>query len=124
MERRICFAAIAIIWSLTSPIVLSALQVESCGEESGSLQVPAPLIRVAEGTEIVVSIRNDLDVTLQVHGLCAHDESPCASLDIPPASSRGVRFTGRPVAVAERQNAGGPLAGAGSGDHQMTTLVY
>ena len=145
MERRICFAAIAITWSLASPIVLSAhdgvqdgelprvlandnrrpagtfaagslvlklraglglwrsegengpaLRVESLGEESGSLQVPAPLIRVREGTEIAASIRNDLDVALKVHGLCAHDGSPCPAVDIPAASSRDVRFaTGR-----------------------------
>ena len=30
--------------------------------------MPAPLIRVVEGTEIVVSIRNDLDAALVVHG--------------------------------------------------------
>ena len=143
MDRRVCFAAVALIWSLTTPIFLSAhqdgaadaalprvlandnrqpagtleggslvlklrasvgawrpegdsgpaLRVESLGEESGSLQVPAPLIRVPEGTEVVASVRNDLDAALQVHGLCAHDGSPCATLDIPASSSRDVRFT-------------------------------
>jgi manganese oxidase len=74
-----------------------ALRVESFGEDSGSLQVPAPLIRVPEGTEIVANIRNDLDVTLRVHGLCAHDGSPCSPVDIPAASRRDVRFpAGRP----------------------------
>jgi FtsP/CotA-like multicopper oxidase with cupredoxin domain len=143
MERRVDFAAVALIWSLTSPIFLSAhqdgagdaalpgvlandnrkpagtleggslvlklrasagvwrpegdsgpaLRVESLGEESGSLQVPAPLIRVPEGTEVVASVRNDPDVALQVHGLCAHDGLRCAALDIPAVGSRDVRFT-------------------------------
>src|SRR6185369_7019918 len=38
-----------------------ALSVEALGEASSSLTVPAPLIRVAEGTPIVVTIQNDLD---------------------------------------------------------------
>ena len=58
-----------------------ALDVESFGEVSGPLQVPAPLIRVPEGTEIVASIRNDLDAMLQVHGLCARDGSPCPTIN-------------------------------------------
>src|SRR5262245_14788827 len=37
-----------------------ALQIEAFGEVGSSLMVPAPLIRVVEGTRIVVSIRNEL----------------------------------------------------------------
>jgi hypothetical protein len=48
------------------------LEIEAFGEEAGPLQAPAPLIRVPEGTEIVASISNDLQLTLRVHGLCSH----------------------------------------------------
>ncbi len=69
-----------------------ALRVEAFGEESGPLTAPSPLIRVPEGTEIVASVRNDLDAPLRVHGLCARDSAPCAPIEIPPSLSRDVRF--------------------------------
>ena len=68
------------------------IPIESFGEDGGSLQIPAPLIRVPEGTEISADIRNDLDVMLRVHGLCARDGSPCPAVEVPPASLRHVRF--------------------------------
>ena len=70
-----------------------ALRIEAFGEEGGALQVPAPLIRVREGTTIVATIRNALDRTLTVRGLCARDGQPCAPIDVPAAGSREVRFT-------------------------------
>jgi FtsP/CotA-like multicopper oxidase with cupredoxin domain len=74
-----------------------ALEVEAFGEGGGPLQVPAPLIRVPQGTDIVATIRNDLTHTLRVHGLCARDGSPCAPLDVEPSSERDVRCaSGRP----------------------------
>jgi hypothetical protein len=59
-----------------------ALTVEALGEDSGPLQVPAPLIRIPEGTEVLADIRNDLDLELQVHGLCTHDGSPCPAVEL------------------------------------------
>ena len=70
-----------------------ALRIEAFGEEGNALQVPAPLIRVREGTTIVATIRNALDRTLTVRGLCARDGQPCAPIDVPAAGSREVRFT-------------------------------
>ena len=70
-----------------------ALRIEAFGEEGGALQVPAPLIRVREGTTIVATIRNALDRTLTVRGLCARDGQPCAPIDVPAAGTREVRFT-------------------------------
>jgi FtsP/CotA-like multicopper oxidase with cupredoxin domain len=70
-----------------------ALKVEAFGEETGPLTAPAPLIRVPESTEIVASIRNDLDAPLRVHGLCARDDdATCAPIEVPPSLSRDVRF--------------------------------
>ena len=74
-----------------------SLAIEAFGEVGKALTVPAPLIRVNEGDEIAVSIRNDLDSVLVVHGLCTRDGSPCPRLDVPPRDTRHVRFaSGRP----------------------------
>jgi FtsP/CotA-like multicopper oxidase with cupredoxin domain len=70
-----------------------ALRIEAFGEAGSPLMVPAPLIRVVEGTEIAVSIRNDLDARLTVHGLCARDGAACAPLDVPPGECRDLRFS-------------------------------
>lgn len=69
-----------------------ALTIEAFGERDGSLTAPAPLIRVPEGTAIVASLRNDLDRPLSVHGLCEHNDTPCAPIDVPAASTREVKF--------------------------------
>ncbi len=68
------------------------LEVAAFGEISRPLEIPAPLIRVPEGTEIAVSIRNDLAHALRVSGLCTHDGSPCAPVEIAPAAERSIRF--------------------------------
>jgi FtsP/CotA-like multicopper oxidase with cupredoxin domain len=70
-----------------------ALAVEAFGVDGGPLTVPAPLIRVREGTTIAVSIRNDLGMALRVHGLCARDGHPCAPVDVQPEATRDIRFT-------------------------------
>ena len=69
-----------------------ALTVEAFGEDGGTLMVPAPLIRVTEGTIVDVSIRNELAAPLRTHGLCARDGGPCAPLDVPPGGMGHVRF--------------------------------
>jgi manganese oxidase len=70
-----------------------ALTTEAFGEEGSVLQVPAPLLRVRQGTQIRASVRNTLDVMLRVHGLCTRDGSaPCAPLEIPPGERRDVQF--------------------------------
>jgi FtsP/CotA-like multicopper oxidase with cupredoxin domain len=68
------------------------LEIEAFGEIDSALTVPAPLIRVVEGTAIAVSIRNDLHTTLTVHGLCSRDEKGCPALDVPAGETRDIRF--------------------------------
>ena len=68
------------------------LEVAAFGEIARPLEIPAPLIRVPEGTEIVASIRNDLEHALRVNGLCTRDGSPCAPIEIPASTERTVRF--------------------------------
>src|SRR5262245_41883149 len=70
-----------------------ALEVEAFGEIGSPLTVPAPLIRVAEGTQIVASIRNDLATNLIVRGLCSRDGTACPPLEVPPSQTREVSFT-------------------------------
>jgi manganese oxidase len=69
-----------------------ALRIEALGEEGRPLMVPAPLLRVVEGTTLAVSVRNDLKSPLRVHGLCARNGAACAPLDVPPGEDREVRF--------------------------------
>ena len=74
-----------------------ALSIEALGETASPLTVPAPMIRVDEGTRIVASIRNDLSAALVVHGLCARDGAPCAPVAVPAGETRPVEFdAGRP----------------------------
>ena len=74
-----------------------ALMVDAFGEEGAALSVPAPLIRVVEGVTVVVSLRNELEVPLRVHGLCERNGDPCAPLVVPPREHRQVQFaSGRP----------------------------
>ena len=62
-------------------------------EVGAALQVPGPLIRVSQGTEIRVSVHNPLrDSTLTVHGLHAHPAADDSGLVIPPRATREVRF--------------------------------
>ena len=51
------------------------ITVNAFGVEAGPLQIPAPLIRVTEGTEIRAIVRNRLDgQALAIHG-CHYHES-------------------------------------------------
>jgi FtsP/CotA-like multicopper oxidase with cupredoxin domain len=70
-----------------------ALRIEAFGEQGDALRIPAPLIRVREGTDVVVTLNNELPAALRVHGLCARDGAPCLPIEVPPAESREVRFS-------------------------------
>ena len=69
--------------------------VKSFAVEGGPLQVPAPLIRVPEGTQIRASIRNRLDEPMFLHGLYSRPGPTPATDDVvsvPPGEVRDVRF--------------------------------
>jgi FtsP/CotA-like multicopper oxidase with cupredoxin domain len=68
------------------------LAIEAFGEGASPLMVPAPLIRAVAGTTIDVSVRNDVDGTLQVHGLCARSGTRCGPLSVSPGETVVVRF--------------------------------
>jgi FtsP/CotA-like multicopper oxidase with cupredoxin domain len=99
-----------------------ALRIEAVGEDTGPLQVPAPLLRVPEGTEILASIRNDLQASLRVHGLCARDGTPCAPFEVPGASQREIRFKtgGAGTYHYWATSTGMPLPFRGASDTQLS----
>lgn len=99
-----------------------ALRVEALGEATGSLQVPAPLIRVREGTTVAASVQNELDVPLRVHGLCTRGGDACAPLDVPAGSRRDVRFESGPAGTYHywATSTGMPLRFRGASDTQMS----
>ena len=69
-----------------------AVAVAAFGEEGSDLSVPGPLIRVREGTAVVMSLRNALPSELRVYGLCSRP-GPCEAVTLPPKASRDIRFT-------------------------------
>jgi len=69
-----------------------ALDVAAFGEEGGSLLTPGPLIRVAEGTQLVIRIRNALSQPLYVHGLLSHPAVDDATLSVPAGETREAHF--------------------------------
>ena len=70
-----------------------SFDVAAFGEEGGPLLTPGPLVRVPEGTEIVVQLRNGLKEDLQVHGLVTHPSAEDIVLSIPAGETREVRFS-------------------------------
>jgi manganese oxidase len=74
-----------------------SLEIEAFGEIGRSLTVPAPLIRIVEGTEMAISIRNDLGAELAVHGLCTRGGTACAPAKVPAQQTREFRFTSGPA---------------------------
>jgi manganese oxidase len=99
-----------------------ALRVEAFGEQTGPLRIPAPLVRVLEGTDVIASVRNDLPHPLRVMGLCARDGTPCASIEVGPGTEREVRFTaGRPGTYHYwATTTGMPLAFRAAADTQLS----
>src|SRR5262245_11752191 len=67
--------------------------VQAFAEEGGSLQIPGPLIRVPEGTEVRATVRNVLDKgTARLYGLYARPGGDKKPLEIPAGETRDVRF--------------------------------
>lgn len=69
-----------------------SLVVYAFSERGQAPQIPGPLLRVAEGTMVEASIRNNLDRTMYAGGLC---ERPCqepAMIEVPAGQTRSIRF--------------------------------
>jgi FtsP/CotA-like multicopper oxidase with cupredoxin domain len=71
------------------------VEVLAFGEVGKGLQVPGPVIRATEGSDIVVTIRNATDTALVVHGLYARSSdgsAPADSVSVAAHAVREVRF--------------------------------
>jgi FtsP/CotA-like multicopper oxidase with cupredoxin domain len=113
--------------------------VSAFGIEGGPLQIPAPLIRVVEGTEIRARIRNRLSVPLYVHGLFSRPAASSRTNEVRsiPAGDVGeARFVaGEPGTyfywaasntdpqLARRAGSDAPLSGAFVIDPKGTTAA-
>ena len=74
-----------------------SLKVYAFAEEGKAPQVPGPLIRVPEGTEIQVTLRNSLPSIAIVHGLHQHPGAVNDIVELPPEEKRELRFTVGPA---------------------------
>jgi FtsP/CotA-like multicopper oxidase with cupredoxin domain len=74
------------------------LQVQAFAEAGHFPEIPGPMIRVPEGTEISVNIRNAIPgSTLVIHGLHTRPGNPDESIELAPGERHEVRFrTGKP----------------------------
>jgi FtsP/CotA-like multicopper oxidase with cupredoxin domain len=68
--------------------------VKAFAVQGGPLQIPGPLIRVPEGTEIRAVVRNRLDETLAIHGLYSRPGRVQAAdvVVIPPGETHEIAF--------------------------------
>ena len=70
----------------------AGLTVYSFGLEDGPLQTPGPLVRVPEGTELHISVRNQLPVRVTVHGLFERGREEREPLKLAPGETKTVQF--------------------------------
>jgi FtsP/CotA-like multicopper oxidase with cupredoxin domain len=70
-----------------------SLHVYAFAEQGRQPQIPGPLIRVPQGTEVRASIHNALPVAMFLRGLHARDAAKSEPLRIGPGETADVRFT-------------------------------
>ena len=70
-----------------------SVAVQAFAEEGRALQIPGPLIRVPEGTEVRATVRNALDkATARLYGLHGRPGEATQPFEIPAGDVREVRF--------------------------------
>lgn len=55
-------------------------------------RIPGPMIRVPEGTEVIVRVSNPLDAPLEIQGLSARQVPELATVTVEPGRTREIRF--------------------------------
>jgi FtsP/CotA-like multicopper oxidase with cupredoxin domain len=70
-----------------------SMKMYAFGEEGKPPQVPGPLIRVPQGTEISVTLHNLLSAVAVVHGLHQHPGETSDVMQVPAGETREVRFS-------------------------------
>ena len=85
------------------------MKVAAFAEEGKSPQIPGPLVRVPQGTEIHVSFHNALAATTIVHGMHQHPGDAKDAISVPPGETREVHFlAGEPGTYQYYASGGGP----------------
>ena len=69
------------------------VEILAFAERGKNPEIPGPLIRVPLGTEMHVTVTNQLDTALVVHGFGERRGTPMDSLLVPGGTTRDVRFT-------------------------------
>jgi FtsP/CotA-like multicopper oxidase with cupredoxin domain len=86
-----------------------SMKVYAFAEEGKTPQVPAPLIRVPQGTEVRVTLHNLLPAAAIVHGLHQHPGEASEVVQVPAGEVREVRFSAGAAGTYEYwASAGGP----------------
>jgi manganese oxidase len=87
-----------------------SMKIAAFAEEGKAPQIPGPLIRIPQGTEIHVSFRNLLPATAMIHGMHAHPGDPKDVVQVAPGESRELKFlAGKPGTYQYFASAGGPM---------------
>lgn len=75
-----------------SPQIPITIDTAAFGEVGHDLQVPGPLIRVPEQTEVHVSVHNLLSKEVFIHGLNGHPDEDAHVLEVAPDDTKDVSF--------------------------------
>jgi len=81
----------AVLWRPDGPTG-PAIPVYAFAEKGKHASIPGPMIRVAAGTELQVSVHNTLAVALRFRGLQDHSGAPLDTTVIEPGAMREFRF--------------------------------
>lgn len=76
-----------------SPQIPVNVDTAAFGEVGRGLQIPGPLIRVPQGTEVHVSMHNLLRKTVFIHGLNGHPETDLKAMEIEPDDTKDAIFS-------------------------------
>ena len=91
--------------------------IQAFAEEGKAPQIPGPLVRVPEGTEIRMSVRNAIPgAPMRLYGAMTRPGDPDAFVEIASGATRELRFTaGKPGTYAYLGGtAGAPASRSGS----------
>jgi FtsP/CotA-like multicopper oxidase with cupredoxin domain len=68
------------------------IDLHAFGEVDKLPQIPGPLVRVPQGTQIIASVRNLLSRTVSIHGLHDHPGNSGDTVEVAAGATREVRF--------------------------------
>jgi FtsP/CotA-like multicopper oxidase with cupredoxin domain len=87
-----------------------SMKVDTLAEEGNGSQVPGPLVRVPQGTEIHVTFHNLLPATAVIHGMHQHPGDAKDVVHVPSGEMRELRFlAGVPGTYQYFASAGGEM---------------